>query len=154
MDRGKEFSELVHRILVTERRGSLDQTAEKLGLNYDALYARLRGRVTFTADEVRALIAHVRDTRIVAWVLSGTPYLPAERAKIIPDVDEDITLAESLRRTAMVMMFEATDAAEQVELALIDNRIDLHEAARIREDIDAAERAMATLREHVRRATT
>ena len=154
MDRGKEFAELVHRILVIERRGSLDRLAEKMGMQYSALYSRLNGRVSFTPDEVRALIAHVRDTRIVAWVLSGTPYLPAERAKVIPDEDEKLTLAESLRRTAMIMMFEATDAAEQVEFALADNRIDPSEAARIREDIDTAERAMATLREHVRRATT
>ena len=145
-DRGQEFAELVHRIVVIEKRGAADQIAGALGLSYDALYARLRNRVKFSADEIQRLIATVPDFRIAAWILRDTRFIAADRGGLD---DPELPVTESLRHSVLHMLIEASEAASQVERALDDGRVDHREAAQIAADIEAAERAIATLRAHV-----
>jgi hypothetical protein len=148
MDRGKEFADLVHGVLTNTARGQLTEIAEAVGLSYDAFYARLRNRVVFSPEEVRALIAAVPDARIVSWVLLNTGYIAAERGAL----DEpNLTEQESLRHSVIRMLIEASEAASQVESALRDGHVDHREAIQIQRDIETAERAIATLRAHVAR---
>lgn len=145
--RGEEFASLVHQILIIDRRYDIKIVASRCGMTYDTLYARLSNRVTFSAEEVRLLICAAPDPRFAGYLLSGSQFIPAER--VDEEEMEDDPL-ESIRRTAMKMMTEAADVANAIEDAIGDNRIDHREAAVIHEEIDTAERAVATVREHVR----
>ncbi len=142
-----QFHEIAYQIVISEKRANVSVLAKKLGLSTDALYARLRGRNEFRPDEMQQLVRTVPDVRFASWFLSGTKFIPVDR---VGTESETIEPGESLRRTALMMLVEASDAADQIEQALADNRIDVNEAAIIKADIETAERAIATLREHVR----
>ncbi|WP_037309701.1 phage regulatory CII family protein [Ruegeria halocynthiae] len=151
MRRGQEFANLVHGLLVTDERGRTAEIANSMGLSYDALYARLRNRVVFSPEEIRSLIAVLPDARIASWLLLGTGFFAAERGALDqPDLDA----RESLRHSVIRMIVDASEAAAQVEIALSDGRIDHREAAQIQKDILAAERAIATLKAHVKEFET
>ncbi|WP_371810781.1 phage regulatory CII family protein [Ruegeria sp. HKCCD7318] len=138
----------MHSVLMNTARGQLSEIADAVGLSYDALYARLRNRVVFSPEEVRALITAVPDARIASWVLLNTGYIAAERGALDqPDLNEQ----ESLRHSVIRMLIEASEAAAQVESALRDGYVDHREAIQIQQDIETAERAIATLRTHVSR---
>lgn len=145
--RGEEFAGLVHQVLIIDRRYDIKKVAARCGMTYDSLYARLNNRVAFSAEEVRNLICAAPDPRFAGYLLSGSPFIAAERFDE-DDLSDDPL--ESIRRTAMLMMIEAGEVLDAIETAIGDDRIDHREAVVIHEEIDAAERAVATVREHVR----
>jgi len=148
-DRGEAFAQLVHSILVGERRYPADEVAEAMGIGYDALYARLRNRVAFTADEIRDLVRAAPDPRLVAYLLRGTAFVPADRVEMdAAGVDQ----AEAIHRGATRIVIEATDVLRAVEEALSDHRLDHRDALAIRNEIEIAERALASMRERLRHA--
>lgn len=140
-DRGRDFADLVYQVLIAEKRYSAERVAEAIGLGYDALYSRIRNRVIFSADELRALVAVAPDPRFVAYLLRGTAFVAAERAA--PEADAE---GEAIHRGATRIILEAADVLEAVEIALRDGRIDHKDALDIRREIEIAERALASLR--------
>lgn len=135
------FADLAHRVLVHERGWSLQEVAEKMGMKYHTLYARLRGRVSFTPEEVRALLRIVPDSRLANYLLDGTPYIAVDRfqGQVGPS-DADV------HRGATRSVLEASDVLRAVELGLQDKKIDHVDRQRIQQEIGEAERALASLR--------
>lgn len=144
-ERGRAFAGLVHQVIIDERRHPLKRVAAALGLSEPAFYARTSNRVPFSADEIRALIAAAPDPRLVAYLLRGTPYVAAERLE-----SDGGPVEEQIHRGATRIVIEATDVLESVETALRDGRIDHRDALVLRQEIEVAERALASLRTLVR----
>ncbi len=137
---GATFAELAHRILVHERGWSLQEVAEKMGMKYHTLYARLRGRVSFTPEEVRSLLTIVPDARLANFMLEGTPFIAVDRALV--DSKSDIDVHRGTTRSVL----EVSDVLRAVEAGLQDQKIDHVDRARIVQEINEAERALAALR--------
>ena len=144
--RGEEFAQLVHQVLVMEKRYDMEEVAKKCGVSYDTFYARVSNRVLFSIEEIRLLIRAAPDARFVGYLLANTPFVAAERADLDGLIDEPL---ESIRRTSVHMVIDASAVAHAIELAIADKRIDHREAQVINNEIDEAERALATVREHV-----
>lgn len=140
-ERGRDFADLAYTVLIAEKRYPAEKVADAIGLGYDALYARIRNRVIFSADELRALVAAAPDPRFVAYLLRGTAYVAAERAGSGADDEQ-----EAIHRGATRIVLEAADVLEAVENALRDGRVDHRDALDIRREIEIAERALASLR--------
>lgn len=149
LDRGRSFAQIVYQVMIVEKRVTVEEAAKRLGMGYDALYARVNGRTTFTADEIAALIALVPDARMVSYLLRHSNLVAVER------VDEALEDAESeiIRATHRILL-EAADVLEAVDHAVQDKRIDHREALTIQAEIEVAERALLTLRQHVRAVLT
>lgn len=77
-----EFAAVLHRILTRDRTRSMRDIAVALGLSYPAFYARLSGRVPFSIDEARAVLAEIPDHRLVDALLAGTRFGGFERAQL------------------------------------------------------------------------
>lgn len=140
--RGEDFAALVYKILVIEKKPTLETVAEKLEMKYSTLYARVNARVPFSAEEINRLIAIVDDKRLCDFLLRGTGFIAVERIDEIDDVDP----LESVRSGATASLLEASDVLREVELGLSDQRIDHRDRTRIEAEIDDAERALAGLR--------
>lgn len=137
---GGTFAELAHRLLVHERGWSLQEVAERMGMKYHTLYARLRGRVSFTPEEVRSLIAIVPDARLANFLLEDTPFIAVDRTAAQPPGPGD------LHRSATRSVLEVSDVLRAVEIGLADMKIDHQDKARIAQELNDAERALAALR--------
>jgi hypothetical protein len=90
--RSDEFSQLLRKIVIHERRGVLKELAASLGLSYGAFYNRLKGRAEFNPHEINILLRELPDTRLVDCLLAGTDFQvlrkPADPSQ---DQDRDIT---------------------------------------------------------------
>jgi hypothetical protein len=69
-----EFSQLVHKIVIVERRGILRDLATTLGLTYGAFYNRLIGRAEFNPREINLLLRELADPRLATYLMSGTGF--------------------------------------------------------------------------------
>ncbi|MCY1669027.1 hypothetical protein OU993_26755 [Rhizobium sp. SL86] len=144
-DRGAEFAQLIYQLLVVEKRVSVEQAARAIGMGTDALYARLNGRTVFSADEIAALLGSIPDPRPLAYLVKQSRYLAVERVSgALDDPETDI-----IRATHRILL-EAADVLEAVDTAIHDGRIDHRDALVIQREIEVAERALVSLREHVR----
>ena len=148
-DRGKDFADLAYTIIVTERRYSMKRVASEMGLGYDSLHARIVNRTPFSADEIRRLIRSAPDPRFVAWLLRGTRFVAAERVEGENHLETGDV--QAIQDAAMRIAIEVADVLEAVQDGLADRRIDHRDALEIRDEIEIAERALATLAEHLRR---
>lgn len=147
-DRGKDFADLAYTVIVAEKRWSMKRVAGDMGLGYDALHARIVNRTPFSAEEIRRLIRSAPDPRFVAWLLRGTRFVAAER---VEEGDEmDVGDVDAIQNAAMRIAIEVADVLEAVQNGLADHRIDHRDALEIRDEIEIAERALATLAEHLR----
>lgn len=144
-ERGAAFAALVHQVVIDERRFPAKAVAAALGLSEHVFYARTSNRVPFSAEEIRALLAAAPDPRLVAYLLRGTPYVAADRLSTDAEPVE-----QQIHRGATRIVIEATDVLESVEAALRDGRIDHRDAVMLRQEIEVAERALASLRTLVR----
>lgn len=138
-----DFADLAHRILVQERTAdrSIEMVAKRMGLGYDALYARLVQRTPFRPAEASALIAATGDIRLAQQMLAGTEFLAAERpgpmAQARPAALIELTLDHVEHAIAVLVGMRA---------ALADNRIDHRDRALLLGKIAQAESLLATLR--------
>lgn len=145
LDRGRSFAQIVYQVVITEKVVPLEKAAAALGMGYDALYARINGRTHFTADEIAALIACVPDPRLVGYLLRHSNLVAVERVEgELEDAEQEI-----MRATHRILI-EAADVLEAVDHAFKDKRIDHRDAMIIQKEIEVAERALLTLREHIR----
>ena len=143
-DRGQAFAALVHRLLTGGGHTDIEATARAMGMPYHTFYNRLRNTTPFSADEIRRLLAVMPDARLLHFLLEGTPFVPAERIETIAP-SEDIDIQRGAERIAI----EAADVLRATYQALVDQRIDHRDARLIRDEIDVAERALASLRHHL-----
>ena len=145
------FHEILYQILIQEKQTPVKAFAHLIGIPESTFYAKLKGSGSFSAAELRQIIQKLPDVRLVNWLFANTKYIPVDRTDAEPSA---INPFESLRRTALIMLIEASEAADQIETALLDNGIDRQEIEAIKFDIENAERAIATLREHVRQVSS
>ena len=141
LERGSKFALIVYQVLVVEKKQVLKQLAPKLGLTYDTLYARINGRVPFSANEISTLIQEVPDLRLINYFLDNSPYLPVKRH------DGATNHNDTVQRGATRSVLEASDVLREVERSLRDDHINHKDKAKIKKEISSAESALAGLRE-------
>ncbi len=69
-----EFSQLVHKIVIHERRGILKDIAAALNLSYGAFHNRLIGRAEFNPREINLLLRELADPRLGECLFAGTGF--------------------------------------------------------------------------------
>lgn len=139
-ERGNDFARIVYQMLVVEKIQTLEQLAPKLGLTYDTLHARINSRVTFSANEIAAIIAEIPDLRLINYFLDNSPYIAVKRH------DGATDLNDTVQRGATRSVLEASDVLREVERGLRDDKIDHQDKIRIKKEIASTERALAGLR--------
>lgn len=144
IDRGTEFSEIAYQVLVLGEHYDIARVAGDMGMSYDVLYARIRNRTPFSADEIRALLRAAPDPRFVSYLLAHSPFVAAERIEARLDDTE-----EGFYRAANRIVIEATDVLRAVNDALLDHKLDHRDLHQIHSEIAEAERALVSLRKHI-----
>lgn len=142
----QEFPDIAYRVLVSEKKWSVDEVASGMGMKYHTLYSRIRGDVKFSPAELRVLLRLAPDPRFVDYLLKGTPFIAVERCDGAYDA-----LPENVHLGATRTVIEAAGILEEVEAGLEDDKIDHRDRARIEKEIESAERALAALRAHLAR---
>ncbi len=104
-------------------------------------YGRLIGRVAFSADEVNALFNVAPDIRFVDYFLDGTKFVAVDRVG-----SDGHDPGKRIMDTAVNTVHAVSDVLKETNRALDDNRLNHQERARIRSQLDEAERELATLR--------
>jgi Phage regulatory protein CII (CP76) len=146
MSRGEDFADLVHRVLVNDDRYSLATAASGMGMLYETLYARVRNRTCFSAEEIRSLIKTVPDPRIVSYFLEATGFVAVERPATRDVGGPEIELLPAAHR----LVFGASDVLKLLEAALREGKVDHREAIKIEGELDALERVLLALREKIK----
>lgn len=139
--RGTEFAQLVHRSLVIDKQWTIEQVAEGLGMKYDTFYGRLIGRVPFSPEEVWAVLKVAPDIRFIEYFLEETDFVAVDRIKF-----EGERTGKEIMDTAVNSVHAVSDVLKETNQSLADNRLDHQDRARIRSELDEAERELATLR--------
>ena len=142
--RGAEFASLVYRVLVMEKVRRIEDVAEDLGMKYDTLYARVHGRVPFSAEEINALIRVVPDIRLANFLLENTKFIAVDRKAV-----DQVAPADEILRGATKSVLEVSDVLRAVEEGLRQTRIDHRGKKAIEEEILEAEQALAALRQRL-----
>ncbi len=141
-DTSTEFASLLYQLLVVEEVKAVKEVAAELGLKEQALYARLYGRVRFSVEEGRRILAYLGDVRVADHLLEGTRFLAIERKD-----QDDSHKSEGVREGATSTLFDVTDLMREVEGALSDDgRIDHREKIDIEKRLHEAERSLTALR--------
>lgn len=143
-ERGRAFADLVYTVLVAEKKWPLKDVADRMGMQYATLHARLHRRVVFSPEEVRDLIAAAPDIRFIGFFLDDTPFIAVDRTSL-PAGSE----VETLHLGATRSVLEVADVLRAVEMGMGDARIDHRDRAKIGKEIAEAERALAALRQRL-----
>lgn len=156
-DRGEEFSQLVGRVL-GETRDGIQNAAEGFKTSYQTFYSRLaRGRVVFSADEIRRLISITQRRELVDYILADTGFLAVKRISAEAGTESEAATAyathDQIQQGAKSNIYVATEILQEVDKALTDRKIDHQDKTRILEDVHKAEVALASLREHLGKPT-
>lgn len=147
MSRGQDFADLVYRIVVSDGRYSLATAASGMGMLYGTLYARVRNRTCFSAEEIRGLIRTVPDPRIISYFLEGTNLVAVERSAEAGESGDGTALIPAAHQ----LVFGAADVLRLLETALRDGKVNHREATKIEAELIAIERVLLALRELARR---
>lgn len=137
------FARTAHRILVTEKRRPVQEVAQALGMKYATFYSRIKGRVPFAPEEIRALLREVPDVRLVDALLSGTGFRAVSRLV----ADGGINVLQEAARAIK----EAANALWEIQSAFSADDLTPDGRQRAIEHVAAAERALASVREHLQR---
>ena len=140
----EDFSELVHRILISGGNGRIKHVAAQLDMGYDNFYARLCGRVAFNADDIRCLFAVTRDVRIIEFFIADTGFLITVRADGDPVVEH--ADPQRLAYLAHQVVYDSVDLLRAIAHGLSDGKFDHRDRALARQKVNDSERALATLR--------
>jgi len=143
-ERGREFADLVYTVLIAEKKWPLKDVAERMGMQYATLHARLHRRVVFSPEEVRDLIAAAPDLRLVEFFLDKTPFIPVDRRSLPAG-----SAVETLHLGATRSVLEVTDVLRAVEKGMSNARLDHRDRAKINKEIAEAEHALAALRQRL-----
>ncbi len=132
------FAALVNRLLLTDDRIRPRDLADALGLSYHTLHARLSGRSSFTAVELKRLFQYYPDPRIADYLLAGTPYIAIPR----PALTEPVP-GYSPMRAGLLSLREIIKLLSEL-LRAADVRV--HEvSAAVNRGVDEALRRLATM---------
>lgn len=145
-----DFANTLHRLLVVDRVRPLRDVAKASGFSYPALYARMTGRVPFSADEIRRVLLEVPDIRLVDALLSGTCFAGFVRAPLAGGLAKRGAVG-----TAMHAMQQVARIAGDVAALVEDDALDAEALERLGQQILEAERSLAILRQalpHARRS--
>jgi hypothetical protein len=143
-ERGREFADLVYTVLIAEKKWPLKDVAERMGMQYATLHARLHRRVVFSPEEVRDLIAAAPDIRFVAFFLDNSQFVAVDRRSL-----PEGSAVETLHLGATRSVLEVTDVLRAVERGMSNARIDHRDRAEISKEIAEAEHALAALRQRL-----
>jgi len=58
----------------------MTEVAKRMGMLYNTFYSRINGRVVFSPEEVRDLVAAAPDRRFLEYLVDGTPFCIELRA--------------------------------------------------------------------------
>jgi len=140
------FAQLVHSILVGEKKWPVKSVAAQINMNEQTFYSRLYERTFFSVEEVRSLMAAAPDARFATYLLELSPFTPAQKTKSEEDV------SSSVEGAAINNIVEAADVLREVQVGLANRRIDHVEKQKILKEVQDAEIALATLRHAIERA--
>ena len=143
----EKFHRLVHRLIVGGEHGTLEKIASKLGMKPDNLYARLRGNVKFSAEEIRLVFQTFQYTDIINFFLQDTDYFLAPRPA------QETNEAASWEKGAIRTHIEVADVVRAIEDGLGDNKIDHQDKAKILQEIEVAEGTLTSLRKLIETKT-
>ncbi len=136
-----EFAPLLHQILVRERRHSMREVADALGMSYAAFHARVIGRVPFSPGEINTLLREVCDIRLVDALLRHTRFSALERPQ--PGGSSGGMNAQG---TALLALQEIVGALKDMAPDGGPSALDAATVERIDAHLNEAQRALATLR--------
>ncbi|RCK26061.1 hypothetical protein TH8_10115 [Thalassospira profundimaris] len=150
LDRGAAFAQHIKRILGETKTG-IRNAAAGLGMDYHKFYSRLsEGRVVLSADEIAALIKLTGRREIVDYLLDGSRFIAIERFDDAPSRHAGAYATHGqIQHGANTNVYVAAEILREVDQALLDNKIDHRDRARILEDVHNAEVALASLRAHL-----
>ena len=141
MNAAGAFADLVHRLLVRERKMRLQPLVIELGLTYPVLYSRFSGRSRFRPREVNRLLSVYPDVQFVDYLLSGTAFFAIRRpAPMEPNQSYNPICA------GLQSLVGALDLVRSVGVALHDNHADTERLRDIDRRMDQALRNLAMLR--------
>ena len=138
--RGEAFRRLVHEALSATDHGAMTEIARRMGLAYNTFYSRIKGRVVFSPEEVRALIAAAPDRRFAEYFLEDSPFkLTLREPGDVAETSRDAKVLALLTMAAGVL--EAAHAlAKDADHSTSDE-------AAFDQALDRSERALGALRE-------
>lgn len=140
-----EFSRLAYQAIVVEKRGELKDVADRMGMKYATLHARLNQRAHFRPGEIRTLLGVLPHQDLISYLIARTPYVLAAR----PDGDDG---GRDVMTWSHESLFHVVDVLRQVRAALADGFIDHREKIPLLADIAEAETALASLKAAVAEA--
>ena len=146
--RGKGFADIAYTMLVVNKQYAVQDVAIGLGMTYATLHSRLINRTCFSADEIRGFIAVAPNTKLVAYLLAGTPYVAADRVSVQANIHATI------QKSATHVVVNAAHILDAIDRALEDQRIDHREGAEILSEIDRALRTLTSLKLKIEAAGT
>ncbi|WP_417843805.1 phage regulatory CII family protein [Thalassospira sp.] len=137
--------------------GGIQKAADFFEKNYQAFYSRLaRGRVVFSADEIRQLVAFTQRRELVDYLLADTGFLAVKKFNAPSNINQDgknYATHDEIQHGAKSNVYIAAEILQEVDRALIDHKIDHQDKLRILEDVHKAEVALASLRDHLSKRT-
>lgn len=138
------LADLVHQMLVVEQKASMQEVARKLGMRYPTFYARVRGRVPFSAADINAILRIVPDVRLADALLVGTGVMAVPR----PDIAAPSPDGGAINDCAGVLR-EITEALAEIDDKSLDEMGDPAAIAQIEQHVDEAERCLVTLKQRL-----
>ncbi|MBS0644451.1 MAG: phage regulatory CII family protein [Acetobacteraceae bacterium] len=138
--RGDEFSRLVYRILVTEKRRAIRDVAAAVGMEYASFHARVIGRTHFKAEEVSRLIAEVPDPRLCDYLLSNTAFVA------VPRPMPSRTPQQSTFQAAVQLATESLATIAHIGETVLGGQLDTSGYEHLSNHVREAERAVSNLR--------
>lgn len=141
MSRGKDFADLIYRVLVVEKRKPLEDVAKQMGLSYHSLHARLHCKILFSVDEARRLMEILQSSDVADYLLGESGMIGVPREEEVSKSETD-----SLFRRTNHLAIETADVLAAVEEALKDDKLDHRDRQAIQSEIIEAERSLASLR--------
>lgn len=136
----KDFAEIVREILIVERRKSVREVADALGIEYPNFYARVTGRVFFRPNEIAKLFKIIPDKRLFDCLLRDSGYIAVERS-----LAQDSTASGGSEDAISAAFRLSTDTLSILKL-LSGGIPTPQQSEEIRSYIYEAERAVAALR--------
>lgn len=133
------FAALLHQVVVQEERGSGAMLAQRAGMSYDMLYARMTGRVPISPGEARRLVAETADQRLADWLMTDTPFVAVRRAR--PDVSQ-----RDMADTVAAVVRETVDIWRDLARFTDYRQLSPKERADLLREVREAELAIANLR--------
>lgn len=106
-----DFAAVLRRVLIHEKRGSINGIAGALGLAPRTFYARLHNQSRFAPNEVAILLREVRDPRLAEWLFARSALVVVNRT-----ADVDSANAADFMQQALT----CATASSDILLALIE----------------------------------